>query len=581
MKAMTRCMATVLLMWGLGLSWGAVPQRSDDDWQLLYDQLRQRIDQHSETYPSGGEQLKASCYPYVEALNVFAKDRDEAFKAAQEAQASSDPKVKEYFGMFLDLVEQAEGFGNGTLLVADILLRVEDNFGPIVYDTLTLRADRYGKCLYDNARELQFDHTITRGQVQHMLEKALDDLEKGWTMKYGWLYPEGEGGPPEPHVDEMLEHTNRIRELAPYFELEEERRHADGLMNRYLKDSLCILQDKSHKEYLEIGEKYQLAEAREYIEGFYGTLKGRVWKDDGIERKPAEGARVVVVDPIDGTKWEAVADDEGNYKIKDALLHEHTGNDGKPRCPKFRITAEYGSFSVEDTYEGPLHEPDKSAEYEKNLVIPIADLILQITASAQWDQKSRSNRYTGISKAIIEGTMKLDHKTAVRNTEVYEVDRMTCRYEMEHRTLALKPSRGCPAIEIEFQGSGQPRAVTTRSNNYLRVTYDQKSVDSAFIRLHLHCEPVKTEGKQQKSHYHPGCTVYENFPYSPQLSPSVFLETKSSVASDGTLVGNFSRGLFPGEMNVCGFDFNMPGGSGQAGTMNIEWRIIRRKPPKR
>jgi len=361
--------------------------RSLDEWQLLHDYLRAEILRHSDQYPrgSGLDTLKNSCEVYVRALEVFAADRDQALTAAQEAQASADPAVQAFFDKFMDLVDLAQDFGDGALQMADIMLRVEDNFGPIPGATLTLRVDLYAKCLYDNARRLQFDEGITRRQVQRMLQKAIDDLDRGWSLRCGeiheavycgWMYPDLERNPDPFYVEERLKEADKIREQAPYYELDSERRQADELMNRYLKDTLCLNPARGHKWYLQLAEQYRLNNAREYIDGFYAKLHGHVWIEEAGQRRPANGAKVTVTDPKDQTTWQAMADREGYYEIDRGLLHNHKGKDDEDRCPVFKISAESQGDRVDDTYEGNLREPDTHAEFTKDLVIQRDD---------QWD----------------------------------------------------------------------------------------------------------------------------------------------------------------------------------------------------
>jgi hypothetical protein len=278
----------------------------------------------------------------------------------------------------MDLVEQAQSEGNGVLELASFLLRVEDNFGPIDRATLTMRAESDGRCLYDKARELKFDHNITRRQVKRMLEKALDDLDTGWSLRCeealgnpeycGWMYPDRQRNP-NPHCEIPLAEADKVRQLSPYFELEPEHQRADDLMNRYLKDTLCLLPDKGHIWYLELAEQYKLFAAKEYINGFYGTLKGRVWIEEGTSRRPADGAHVVVINPKDFTKWETDTDSDGKYTIKKALLHAHADEKGRQRCPKFEISATWQNCRGDDTFEGPLMRPKPDEVFEKDATI--------------------------------------------------------------------------------------------------------------------------------------------------------------------------------------------------------------------
>jgi hypothetical protein len=396
----------------------ALPQqRSINDWQLLLDHLRQQIDQDSQNYPrqKGLDTYKNSCQPYVEALQVFAKDRDEAFKAAQEAQASKDPKVKAFFDQFMDLVDRAQAEGNGVLGLGSFLLRVEDTFGPKPCAELTMNAKSFGKCLYDKARELKFDHTITQGQVRLMMNKGLDDLDTGWTLRCeetlgnpqycGWMYPDLERNPNPYDYEILLAEANEVRQLSPYFDLGPERQRADDLMNRYLKDTLCLDPNTGHKRYVELAEQYKLSSAKEYIDGFYGTLKGTVRVGEGGGGSPAEGAHVVVTDPKDETTWEADTKADGTYTIKKALLHADKDEKGHPRCPAFRISAALENCRGKGTFTGTLTNPNPGEVLKKDVTMTCGkwDASMVITKRETESRVSESHSGVNANRKVFDG----------------------------------------------------------------------------------------------------------------------------------------------------------------------------------
>jgi hypothetical protein len=112
-------------------------------------------------------------------------------------------------------------------------------------------------------------------------------------------------GEPQTPVDQGLEWLDDIRKECDWWRLGLERTDVNQLMVAYFKDCLCFLpKEKSHQWYLELARPYQLQEAIDYAQGFYATLKGTVWLDDGKSRKPAAGAVVRVVDPKDNKTWE-------------------------------------------------------------------------------------------------------------------------------------------------------------------------------------------------------------------------------------------------------------------------------------
>jgi hypothetical protein len=150
--------------------------------------------------------------------------------------------------------------------------------------------------------------------------------------------------------------------LAEDFELPEERQRADAVMNRYLKDALCLL-DKGHKWYVDLAEQYELRDAKRYIEGFYATVYGKVEIETSDGRKPARGAIVTIRDPHDGMTWQTTANNEGQYEIKKAILHRE--------CSPFEIGAEWKGNRTRKTYGGPLTEPDPSKRHKVDLLIAV------------------------------------------------------------------------------------------------------------------------------------------------------------------------------------------------------------------
>lgn len=333
-----------------------------DDWELQVTYLKHQIEQHARQHPSGN--LK-DYMPYVKALQVFAADRDEALRLAQEAQASKDPAIRKLFDPFMDLMERAQDEGNAVLGQADFLFRTVDQFGPISHGTLLMRAQHEGQIIYDEAGRLQFDQDITRQQMKRMLDTALIDLDTGWSLRCdsrycGWLYPDPQRIYVAPQADMWLRRQEMIRERARYFKLPDVLNRATELMNLYLKDALCRL-DKGHQWYLDLAIQYDLGSARQYIEGFYATLYGKVERETPEGRKPADNARVVVTDPHDNRTWQGFADESGRYEIKKVILHK--------ACSPFRANAEHRGEKEQSSYHGPLKEPNPAERFEKNFLI--------------------------------------------------------------------------------------------------------------------------------------------------------------------------------------------------------------------
>ncbi len=335
--------------------------RTPEEWQLLYNQLKHKITQHENTYPTGDLKHHPA---YVQALEIFAKDRDDALMTAQEAQASSSPEARVFFHKFMDLVDSAQSAGNGALELADIIFRVEDNWGPRSWGTLCVIADHEGKPIYQKAGELEFDQNVTREQVRVMLNTALKDLDTGWSLRcgsgyVGQLYPTPSRDP-MPQADRGLRWVEEVRKLANYFSLPDVHSSGTELMNRYLRDALCLL-DNGHQWYLDLAKQYNLSDAKKHIKGFYATVYGKVELKTKSGRRPADGASVIICDPHDGTTWETTADENGDYEIEKAILHKD--------CSPFDISAEWCGERTDEQYTGPLTKPDPSKRHEVNLLL--------------------------------------------------------------------------------------------------------------------------------------------------------------------------------------------------------------------
>ena len=364
--------------------------RSADDWGVLLRHCYYEFERHLEKYPQttiGPFDYTGDhwVYPYLQAMEVFAADRDQAFQYGQEAQAQGN---EYYFNEFIELAERIQEGGNQDAVRdgSSSLLLLESRYGKHHWKTLCIKLKEYGRPLYKGALEFSFDENIVSEHAKLLVVESLDQLENGYVYIPSELWHAPPDGTVRKEADLGLSWVEQVRVEAEFFKLQAEYNRATDLMNRYLIATLCLL-PKGHSWYLNLSNQYKLSDAKTYIEGFYAKLYGKVEIETDEGRVPAQGANVIVTDPHDSRTWEAETDQEGHYEIDDAILHK--------LCSPFNIAAEYRGDQVESNYSGPLSEPDPSAEHEKNLLfqLPKYSAILKIS-----HQSRSTNDYSDESR---------------------------------------------------------------------------------------------------------------------------------------------------------------------------------------
>jgi hypothetical protein len=401
------------------------------DFRAEFDRLDKKV-KTEQNEPRGN--IRDDVGPYVHWMEVKARDRDQAQALAVQA-GERNPYYRD---LFTELVGDAQISGNITVKYgAEALLQFDETYDQ--YWTICYRLERHGKPLWEATVANKFDREIIRDRVRRMMRFSINNLENRWLWccEGGQSVAEKEGHYIQgdfdmvylprsafvkgsktaldicPYVDEWLAEVEKcVRKPCEFFGLigiyDTE---ATPMMEEYLEDTLCLRKDLGHKHYLDLAKQYKLRNAQEYIEGFYAKLKGTVWLEEADGRKPAKGAKVTVTDPKDNTTWTAVADAEGKYEIKDGLLHNHKGKDEEDRCPQFKISAEHQGDRVDDTYQGPLREPNRSAEHVKDLVIPRDTWQLQLAYHEQVTHNKRDVQTTSDGTATVENhiTGSLDY----------------------------------------------------------------------------------------------------------------------------------------------------------------------------
>lgn len=336
--------------------------------------------------------------PYLHWLEVKARDRAEVDALLQQLnvlayQSPDDEELSQWLQDFLDLRGVAQESGDKTSRIgAGQVMRWGYSAGFDGWMPVIFSLKNNGRPLYLKAKETGFETTHVIARAECMLRYSTTDIEFGHTAIWfgregflGWYDDEGfqvqpssfdsdmcmrrrettrtaDGSPLYP-VDIAFEQTKQIRDEAEWWQLEGERDDVIDLENDYYEDALCELppheEKLGHDWFRGVADAHELEESIEYNEGFYGTLYGVVELQMIDGREPASGARVTVKSGDE--TWTATADAAGNYEISNVILHDD--------CSPHEIFATHEGDRVDDTYDGPLGEPDPSARHRKDLLI--------------------------------------------------------------------------------------------------------------------------------------------------------------------------------------------------------------------
>jgi hypothetical protein len=475
------------LVFGLG---AALPRSQAVDWQAEYDTLKAKIEKEQGQPQSGGWASKV-IDEYIKWLGIKAGDRAKAAGLAAQAQTAENPY---WAKMFTDLQELAQESGDETLRKgAYIFMRVRSDKsgrGPDSWDVAVFRAGpTVGQRLYRAAEQDKFDREIVRDAATCLMRWANRDIEFGYTGLYDqrsgqWgdldaqgnvVVPQGnfniecesreknhvqKEGEPLRNADEAMAMCEKIRDTCDFYGLAAERKDTTDLMEQYLKEKkvLCEMPPgKGHGFFKKLAEQYDLPKAKEYIEGFYAKLKGKVEIENEGKKEPAPGAVVTVTDNEDKRTWKTTADKDGKYEIEDVILHKN--------CSPFDITADYQGYTEEDSYDGPLEEPDKNEEYEKNLLIE--PFSFEGTIEYRWAAKSakgESLMTTILPGGEYEGTenwrlwVKLKKDRGNENVEVFALS--SARLELFEEKLdatVMDMRKEDRSIKVDMKDSATAR----------------------------------------------------------------------------------------------------------------------------
>ncbi|MCK4263543.1 MAG: hypothetical protein KAX27_01245, partial [Candidatus Aminicenantes bacterium] len=286
------------------------------DWQKEYDQLKAKIEREEGEPRASPKNLDE----YIKWLRIKATDREKATELAGKAQLSRNPYWQ---NKFLDLKELAQESGDTTLWTGGfVFMRVETKGaggrGDSWTDAVFKAGPVVGQRLFQAAVDNGFDKEIIRDRARCLMRFANGDVEEGNTGLYrgrrseiGHLDQDGilvppkrdfdvtcerrdafttiEEGEPQAPSDTAMEWVEKIRERCLWYELNDEYDDSTDLMEQYLKERKVLCDnppDKGHYFFLKLAEKHDLPEAKEYIDGFYATLYGKVEIETEEGRKP-------------------------------------------------------------------------------------------------------------------------------------------------------------------------------------------------------------------------------------------------------------------------------------------------------
>ncbi|HUU04526.1 MAG TPA: hypothetical protein VMZ49_01485 [Patescibacteria group bacterium] len=392
----------------------------DKDWAAEYNRLKNWVSKNFDEPEGEPNQLE----PYIRWMGIKAKDRDEVKALLEEVNRLSylnpkDKALEQWTQKFFYLQELAQGSGISTVNGACMkFMRLRSPLFPKIanWKELIWRLQRYGRVIYTKAQETAFVSPMIKGYAKCLINFSIRDVEgdpygfgvyRDREGLFGYMDEEGflnipdrdfttdcerrgeftltsKGEPAQP-TDIGLDWIEKVREEAKWWQLAGEYSDATDLMNEFFEDSMCKsppnTPGQGHKNfYGKQALKHSLQKSIDYNDGFYGIVYGKVEIETSEGRTPAGYATVKVTDPHDKKTWETEADSEGNYEIKDVILHKD--------CSPFTITAASGIDKVIDQYDGPLEKPDRSYRYKKNLVIRKSPVSARITLTSETTTKA-------------------------------------------------------------------------------------------------------------------------------------------------------------------------------------------------
>ena len=364
--------------------------KAQANFETEYNRLKSKIESELNQPPASNNDLDL----YLSWMVIKAKDRDECEKLSYKAGKDGNPYWER---KFFELSDEADNSGEDTKLSAMFkLMHIDDRFGnPEGWAQTCYRAGPHvGQRIYNSAVGNGYITDDIRERARCMMRYATNDLEANWLyanhdaflghydneglqvgpegdfsstcMRRGEFTTTNQGDPFQP-ADKAMKMVDEVREICKFYGLDPEFNDATDLMVQYIKEKkvLCLIPEEGHQWYMDLAQEYELDKAKEYMEGFYATIKGRIEKEKDGEKQPVPNAEVRFLAPDDNRTWTVQSDQDGNYRIEDVILHKS--------CSPFILSARGEGCDKEEEVQGPLEEPDKSFELEKNLVLDCED----------------------------------------------------------------------------------------------------------------------------------------------------------------------------------------------------------------
>ncbi|MRR22059.1 carboxypeptidase regulatory-like domain-containing protein [bacterium] len=381
MNKINKCLAIITLL--TLFSFQAVAQ---EDYETVYNRLKIKIESELPQPPISTSDLNL----YLSWMVIKAKDRDECEKLSYKAGREGNPYWER---KFFDLSDEADNSGEHTKSDAMFkLMSLDDNPGdPGGYQQACYAAGPLvGERIYTTAIENGYITDDIRERARCMMRYATNDLEANWLYSnhesfLGYYDAEGfqvmpkgdwnvlcmrrgeftttSQGDPLPPADNAMKMVQPVRDICKFYGLDPEFNDATDLMVQYLKEKkvLCLWPEEGHQWYMDLAQQYELDRAKEYMEGFYATIKGKIEKKKDGEVQLVPNAEVKFLSPDDNRTWTTNSDQNGNYRIEGVILHKS--------CSPFILSASGEGCDKEEQVQGPLEEPDKNYELERNLVL--------------------------------------------------------------------------------------------------------------------------------------------------------------------------------------------------------------------